>query len=286
VRSIQEGPRRLVVTADDFGAGVQVNEAVERAHREGVLSAASLMVGAPGAADAVTRARRLPGLRVGLHVVLVEGRPILPPRRVSRLIDGDGRFRIEMARAGARMFFDPVARRQLADEIEAQFAAFAATGLELDHVNAHKHFHLHPTIAGVILRVGARHRLRAARVPVEPRRIIAAIEPTKSQVIDAVVDATARACRARFRAAGVCVPDQVFGLAWSGRLTAPRLLALVRALPPGLSEIYLHPGLDGDFEGAAPGYCYAEEFAALIDPSVIAAVRHRGIAIGGFADFA
>ena len=146
--------RRLVITADDFGADASVNEAVEVAHCRGVLTAASLMVAAPAAADAVTRARRMPGLGVGLHLVLVEGHPALAPDLIPDLVDGAGLFRTDMARAGAAMFFLPRVRRQLAMEIEAQFAAFAATGLALDHVNAHKHFHLHPTIAGMILKIG------------------------------------------------------------------------------------------------------------------------------------
>jgi hopanoid biosynthesis associated protein HpnK len=279
-------PRRLIVTADDFGVAPAVNEAVERAHRQGVLTAASLMVGAPAAAAAVALAKALPSLRVGLHLVLVEGRPVLPPERVDLLVDADGRFRTDMAAAGARMFFDPRARRQLAAEIAAQFEAFAATGLPLDHVNAHKHFHLHPTIGGLMLKIGARFGLAAARVPVEPRAVIRAIEPRPSDPLDPVIDAVGALARARFRAAGVFVPDHVFGLAWSGNVTAPRLLALMEALPPGLSEIYLHPGLDGGFEGAAPGYRYAEELAALIDTEVIASVARRAITLGGFVDFA
>ena len=278
-------PRRLIVTSDDFGAAPAVNEAVERAHKEGVLTAASLMVGAPGAGDAVRRARALPSLRVGLHLVLVEGRPVLPPDRVPLLVDAEGRFRTDMARAGARIFFSPAARRQLAAEVRAQFEAFAATGLPLDHVNAHKHFHLHPTIAGAVLRESARFGCRRARVPVEPRAVVRAIEPVRGHPIDPVFDAVAALCRTRFRRAGMLIPDQVFGLAWSGAMTAPRLRALIEALPSGLSEIYLHPGLDGGFEGAAPGYRYVEEFAALVDRRVADAARQAGIVLGGFADF-
>lgn len=69
--------KRLVITADDFGAASEVNDAVEAAHGNGVLTAASLMVAAPATADAVARAKRIPSLRVGLHLVLVEGRPVL-----------------------------------------------------------------------------------------------------------------------------------------------------------------------------------------------------------------
>jgi hopanoid biosynthesis associated protein HpnK len=244
------------------------------------------MVAAPAAADAVARARSTPSLRVGLHLVLVEGRPVLPAESVPRLVGRDGRFRTDMAAAGARMFFDPAARAELAAEIAAQFAAFAATGLALDHVNAHKHFHLHPTIAGLIIAVGARYGLRAARAPVEPRAVISRIDKVPSGPLDGLVDWTAKLCRRRLRAAGLLVPDQVFGLAWSGAVSKLRLHDLIEALPPGLSEIYLHPALDGGFEGAAPGYRYADEFAALIDPWVIGAVRRSAATLGGFSDFA
>ena len=274
--------RRLIVTADDFGADVAVNEAVEIAHRQGVLTAASLMVGAPAAADAVARARAMPSLRVGLHLVLVDGRPTLPPREVSHLVDAAGDFRADMAMAGVRIYFHPAARRQLAAEIEAQFAAFAATGLVLDHVNAHKHFHLHPTIAGLILQAGARQGLKAARAPVEPRAVLAAIE---RGVVPAtpVVDFWAKAVRTRFRRAGLVVPDQVYGLRWSGAMVLPRLLGLIGGLPRGLTEIYLHPATHGAFKGAAPGYRYGEELAALIAPEVIRAAG--GLHRGGFGAF-
>ncbi len=158
---------RLIVTADDFGLHPAVNEAVELAHRDGVLRAASLMVAAPAMLDAVERARRLPGLAVGLHLVLADGVAVLPPARIPDLVDADGRFGDRMARDGVRFFFLPAVRRQLEAEIRAQFEAYAATGLPLDHVNAHKHFHLHPTVLSLILRIGRDYGLRAVRLPAE-----------------------------------------------------------------------------------------------------------------------
>jgi hopanoid biosynthesis associated protein HpnK len=277
--------RDLVVTADDFGGHIAVNDAVELAHREGILTAASLMVGAPAAADAVLRARSLPRLRVGLHLVLVEGRPVLPPDRVPLLVDSRGRFREDMAAAGATLFFHPGARRQLAAEITAQFEAFAATGLALDHVNAHKHFHLHPTIGDLMLRIGARFGLKAARLPYEPRAVLASLEPEAPPKAQPVVDTVVALARRRFARAGVRTPDQVFGLAWSGAMTADRLKGLIAALPSGLSEIYLHPATRAGFDGAAPGYRYEAELAALMDAEVIAATRDGGIRLGGFCDF-
>lgn len=276
--------KRLIVTADDFGAALQVNEAVERAHRHGILSAASLMVTGPAAADAVARARAMPSLRVGLHLVLVEGKPVLPASQVPDLVDASGHFRTDMARAGAAMFFLPKVRAQLAAEIEAQFAAFAATGLALDHVNAHKHFHLHPTIAKLMVAGAIAHRARGARVPLEPQAVLARIEPHRPSGVVALTAPFARALRARFRNAGIAAPDQVFGLAWSGAMTAARLKGLVENLPDGLTEIYMHPAT-GPYPGSAPGYRYDAELDALIQPELAGLLAASGVKSGGFGDF-
>jgi chitin disaccharide deacetylase len=276
--------KRLIVTADDYGAAPEVNQAVERAHRDGILSAASLMVAGAAANDAVQRARAMPGLRVGLHLVLVDGKPVLPAAAVPDLVDKSGNFRNDMARAGAAMFFLPRVRAQLAAEIEAQFAGFEATGLKLDHVNAHKHFHLHPTIAALIVKLGKKHSVRGARVPLEPQAVLGRIEKHKPSGVVALTVPFARGLRSRFRRAGITAPDHVFGLAWSGAMTVTRLAGLIEHLPEGLSEIYTHPAT-GPYPGSAPGYLYGEELAALTDPGLAGLIAAKGIRMGGFSDF-
>jgi hopanoid biosynthesis associated protein HpnK len=276
--------KNLIITADDYGAAPEVNQAVERAHRGGILSAASLMVAGAAAQDAVARAKTMPGLRVGLHLVLVEGKPVLPASAVPDLVDASGNFRTDMARAGAAMFFLPKVRAQLAAEIEAQFATFAATGLRLDHVNAHKHFHLHPTIAALMVKIGKAHGVKGARVPLEPQAVLGSVEKHRRSGVAMLTAPFARALRARFRRAGIASPDHVFGLAWSGAMTAERLAGLIDHLPPGLSEIYMHPAT-GPYSGSAPGYRYAAELAALTDPGLPAKLADGGIKTGGFADF-
>jgi len=276
--------KSLIVTADDFGAAPQVNDAVLDAHTNGILTAASLMVAAPAAADAVARARAKPSLRVGLHLVLVDGKPLLPAAQVPDLVGADGNFRNDMARSGAAMFFRPSVQRQLEAEIAAQFDAFAATGLVLDHVNSHKHFHLHPTIARLMVKYAAAHGATGARVPLEPQDVLARIEPRKASAVTAITQPFARSLRRRFARAGIASPDAVFGLAWSGAMTAARVRGIVENLPEGLTEIYLHPAT-GPYPGSAPGYLYREEHAALLDSTVIAATQGQGIRLGGFCDF-
>lgn len=278
------GVARLIVTADDFGAAIEVNEAVEAAHRSGILTAASLMVSGPAAGDAVARAVRNPSLRVGLHLVLVDGRPVLPPHSVSRLVNADGSFRCDMAAMGALFAASAAARRQLAAEIAAQFEAFRATGLALDHCNAHKHYHLHPLIGSLIASIGLSYGLRAARVPLEPAAILRKIEPSTPRLASLALLPWALLLRRRFRAAGIFTCDRVFGLQWSGGMTRDRLCGLIAHLPPGLSEIYLHPAT-APYPGCAPGYRYREELEVLTSPEAAAACRERALQLGGFADF-
>ncbi len=276
----------LIVTADDFGVAVEVNDAVEQAHTHGILTAASLMVGGGAVADAVARARRLPTLRVGLHIVLVEGRPVLPPAAIPDLVGPDGLFRRDMVASAVNMFFRPSVRRQLAAEITAQFEAYRATGLALDHVNTHKHFHLHPTIAGHILRIGQAYGLDAMRVPLEPRDILMKADGREKIAPAYVTGPWSALVRWRLGRAGVATGDRVFGLRWSGAMTTERVRGLIAHLPDGLTELYLHPATAGGFEGEAPGALYAEELAALTAPDVVAAVRASGARLGGFADLA
>lgn len=263
---------RLILNADDLGLSPQVNRAVETAHREGVLTAASLMVGEPAVAQGVEVARRNPRLAVGLHLTLTDGTPTLPPGRIPALVRPDGRFRDDMAGMGLALATSPAARDQLRAEIAAQFAAFRATGLPCDHLNAHKHYHLHPVIAAIAFAEAARHGIRAVRIPWEPPSLV----PGAGRALWPML-LWLRRLAARH---GLRAPDRVVGLRWSGAFTADRLAAVLPRLPAGVTEIYLHPATAGGFPGAAPGYRYAEELAALTDPRVRAACAR--LTTGGY----
>jgi hopanoid biosynthesis associated protein HpnK len=242
------------------------------------------MVAGSAAGDAVERARRLPRLRVGLHVVLVDGTPALPPEKVPGLVDASGHFRTDMVRLSFDIFMRPAVRAQLRAEIEAQFRAYQATGLALDHVNAHRHFHMHPQVASAIIAIGRRYGVHALRVPYEPHAVMAKVEPD-GRGFPALVAPWTRLLADLARRNGLLAPDHVFGLAWSGAMSAERLRRLIPHLPAGLTEIYFHPATRDSFADSAPGYRYAGELAALTDPEVIALMRRPDLALGGFSDF-
>ncbi len=255
----------VVFSADDFGLTESVNEAVEQAHRDGVLTQASLMVAGPAASDAVVRAQRLPGLRVGLHLVLVEGDSVLGHHASPQITGTDGRFGRDQASLGVRYFFSPAARRELAAEIRAQYAAFRATGLPLHHVDAHKHMHLHPTVAALLIDIGREFGLTRVRVPREPPRVLAACGHRPGWG-DYALYAWSRVLRGQVRRAGLDCDEQVFGIAWSGQMTEARVRRLLAHMPPGRSEIYFHPAIESDsaLQSLMPDYRHREEFEALL----------------------
>ena len=284
-------PKRfLIVTADDFGIHEAVNEAVSAASRAGVLTAASLMVGAPAAPDAVRRARELPQLRVGLHLVLADGLAVLPREQIPDLVDEHGRFGDGMWLDGVRYFALPGVRRQLEAEIRAQFAAFARTGLVLDHVNAHKHFHLHPTLLGMIVRVGREFGMGAVRVPHEPlwysTRGASGGPGLGAVAANAFLLPWVALMKARLRAAGIAHNDQVFGLANTGQVDENTLVEVLAKLPPGVTEVYLHPAVDtpGPITSTMADYRHSAELAALLSPRVAGAVAATGAILGGYGD--
>ncbi|GBR00687.1 hopanoid biosynthesis-associated protein HpnK [Asaia lannensis] len=277
--------RRLIVSADDFGLSEEVNEAIEIAHRDGLLSTASLMVAGPASVDAVRRAKRLPGLRVGLHLVVIEGDTALPGATIPAIATPDDRFGTSQLGLGIDYFFRPSARRALAREIEAQFRAFVASGLRLDHANAHKHMHLHPTVGRLLIETGLHYGLRHVRTPCEPPAPLAAAETHFDSLGASALRRWCGVLRHQIARAGMTTNDSCFGVAWSGQMRAGRVAGLVPHLPEGLSELYFHPALEQNalLQSLMPDYDQRGEFDALISPELRDAVRRSGIALTDWA---
>jgi hopanoid biosynthesis associated protein HpnK len=251
--------RRLITVADDFGLTESINEAVEQAATRGILTSASLMVGAPAFDDAVARARRCPSLHVGLHLVVIEGPAVLPPDAIPGLVDANGQFPSDQLRLGINYFFRPAMRRQLAAEIRAQFEKFAATGLKLDHANAHKHMHLHPTVGRLMIAIGQEFGLPAIRIPAESQGADSTFAETLLRRWCAIL-------RKQARRANLLTNDQILGLADTGHMTPSTVARLLANLPHGLTEMYFHPATrrDAALQRLMPGYEHMSELEALL----------------------
>lgn len=272
-----ESSRRLIVNADDFGASAAVNAAVIRAHSEGILTTASLMVNEPGFAEAVQLAKAHPRLGVGLHLTLLMGRSALPPAQIPGLVNAQGAFSDSPLGVGLRYFFQPALRAQLRAEIQAQFAKFRATGLPLDHVNGHLHLHFHPVVFDLLMHdaaaLGIRH-LRLTRDCLARSRRMGRGRWFYRLSHALIYDLLSRRARAPLAARGIRHAQITFGLLQTARVDEDYILRLLPELPPGDSELYSHPALPAG----------QPEFAALISPRVQQRVRELGITLIRYQD--
>jgi len=270
---------RLVVNADDFGSSRGANAAVLRAHREGILTSASLMVGGDAAEEAAAIARENPGLGVGLHLALACARPVLGPGQVPGLVGGDGRLDASPARAGLRFFLMRGLRRELAAEIEAQLGRFVRMGLRAGHLDGHCNIHLHPTVLGLVLERGRDWGLRSMRLTRDPWMLNLRLARGRHgyRASHALVfHLLSMFARRRLRRAGVGHVDRVFGLLQNDRVNEEYVLGLLGRLGPGTHELYCHPD-----EGA-----HREEAEALCSDRVRARVRELGIRLVRHEDVA
>jgi hopanoid biosynthesis associated protein HpnK len=262
--AIAAAPRRLIVNADDFGRSGSINEAVIRAHREGILTTASLMVTGAACGEAVSMAKANPGLGVGLHLTLLFGRSALTQAQIPGLVNSRNEFTSNPFKAGMAYYFNHRLRAQLRQEVHEQFKLFRATGLPLDHVNGHLHMHLHPVVFRILMDDAAELGIGCVRVTADPFWLN--LRLAKGQLLYRLSHAVifmALAARARrqLEKRGFGHTQRVFGLLQNARVDEGYIGRLLARLPEGDSELYSHPSLDN----------FNHEFAALISPRV----RHQ-----------
>ncbi|HSB09263.1 MAG TPA: hopanoid biosynthesis-associated protein HpnK [Blastocatellia bacterium] len=276
----------LIVNADDFGASKQVNEAVIRAFKEGVLTSASLMVTGEAFDHAVMLAKENPGLAVGIHLVTVVGRSVLPRSEIPSLVDEHGNFSNDPNGAGLRYFFSPRARRELRKELAAQFEKFQSTGLPLSHIDGHLHLHVHPVIFNAALELGSKYRARRMRVPVEERALALGFDRTsllRKTVHSVLFGALAWYMKKKLRERGFAFPERVYGNLQSGRMSEPYFLYVLDNLTSGISEIYFHPAAYAADKllNDAERQCLIE-FEALTSKRVKERIKQTGVELANY----
>ncbi len=269
--------RRLIVNADDFGRSRSINQAVIRAHREGILTTASLMVNGEAFDEAVELAQQNPTLGVGLHLTLICGKATCGRMEIPDLVNPAGEFSRSPVTTGTRYFFDRSLRLQLAREIGAQFAKFKATGLTLDHVNGHLNMHLHPTVFELLaarsLEWGI-HHMRVTDDPFALNRRLAGGQWLYRASHAFIFGRLARRARRVLARSNIRFTDHVFGLLQNARVDETFIVKLLNVLPRGDSELYSHPSLDE----------FRHEFDALVSPRVKAQVQQLGIQLVRYQD--
>lgn len=253
-------PRRLFVTADDFGYSSAVNRAVIKAYREGALRFASMMVNGEAAEEAAALAKENPGLGVGLHLDLCRSDPAL---------------------WGLRYFFVPRHRARVEPEIAAQLDKFASFGLRPTHVDGHFNIHVHPVIFPVLARLAKERGAPRIRLPAGEAAACLAQgwDKAPARLVNAAVFA-ALGRWLRSQAAGLDAPARCYGLLRSGTMREDYVLRILEDLPEGDAEIYFHPSDDPASAVASeptPTHHTITELEALLSPRLLEALRRARI---------
>lgn len=254
--------KSLIVTADDFGYSSEVNAAVRRAHREGILGFASLMVLRPAAAEAAAIAKDEPALGVGLHLELCADEP---------------------EKAGLRYFFDARARRGVEGEIRRQIEALLALGIKPTHADGHINIHIHPVIFPALCRLAREYGIPRVRMPsgeLSPSLSFPSQDPVVPKVALAGVFGAMNLWLRR-SARGLEVP-RTWGLLRSGLMSEDYVVWLIRNLPEGVTEIYCHPSADPDSAATdkpRPTHQTVSELRMLTSPRVREALESSGVSL-------
>jgi len=241
--------KALILNADDFGLTLGINEGIVRAHRDGILTSTTLMANAPAFDDAVKRAKENPSLGVGVHLVLIGGRPVAKPEEVASLVDDKGQLPQSLPNFVARVTSKAIRPEHMEKELESQIEKVRSMGIIPTHVDSHKHTHAHPSVMESVARVASALGIRRIRKPFEELRdswnsTRGARSVTMSQLAaSAAARVTSRSFATTCERYGLKSPDRFLGLARTGSISAPVLRSLIDTLCDGTTEIMLHPGI-------------------------------------------
>lgn len=275
---------RLIVNADDLGVSERVNEGIVRAHRSGIVTAASLMAAGRAFGHAVQCCRRVPELDLGVHLTLVAETPLL--QRESSLTGDDGRLPPSVGVFLRRCLADAIRMADIQAELSAQIERVLDHGLRPTHLDSHQHVHALPGIAQLVLRLSDRYRIPFVRVPVEEPHIDWPLSVHAASRWAGALALRTSWTMARLSGARTPVRRRLkfLGFTEGGRLTQTRLHRLLRKLRPGWAyELMCHPGFapdEPDIQGWR--YHHEQELRALTSTGILSEIAARGIHLIGF----
>jgi hopanoid biosynthesis associated protein HpnK len=285
--------KELIVNADDFGLTRGVNEGIVRAHREGILTSATLMANGPAFDDAVERAKQSPQLGIGCHLALVGGLAVAPREKIPSLADENGRLPRSIGLLAAKLSCGRVRTKDVETELRAQIEKIRRAGIEPTHLDTHKHSHAHPRVMNALGRVAGEFGITRVRKPIENLRDSwrtsrsEGVSLARSLLVSATIRVVASRFHAMSRTHGLRSPDHFLGLVLTGRMSGEALCRLIDTLSDGRTEIMVHPGVC-DAELAATGSRLQQqrqtELGGLLDTEVRERITKQGVRLISYRD--
>lgn len=274
--------KALIINGDDFGASKSINRAIIMAHREGILTSASLMVNGNAFDDAVVLAKRNPSLSVGIHLVLVQGKSTLSPREIPDIVNSAGYFSNNSVLAGLKYFFIKSMKKQIEKELRAQMEKYISAKLEITHINSHLNIHMHPTIFNIVLKLAEEFGVRNIRLTSDKFFLNLKLDRgalTYKLAHSLIFNLLATINKKKLRKHGFRFADVVYGLLQSGNMHESYVVSLLNNLKNGISEVYFHPDSlpSENWIGREANYKYVEEFQTLLNQKIKRMIEENSI---------
>ena len=285
--------RRLIVNADDFGLTPGVNRAIAEAHDNGIVTSTTLMANGGAFAEAVNLGNSLPRLSVGCHVVLVDGSPILPPDHVPSLVNDDGHFPAGFGTVAKSAIRKKLNSAEIELEVSAQIGKLQKAGVNVTHVDSHKHMHMFPLICAAVIRAAKNCEIRAIRNPFVPIKAIAVAHVARRPKLwtryteTRILRRYHRVFRELVSEAGMITTDGSFGVISTGTLDTSIFDAIAGSIPEGTWEFVCHPGyVDPELGSIRTRLRESreQELAILTSESARKALAERGVELISYAD--
>lgn len=281
--------KNLIVNADDLGWTEGVNRGIADAHRNGIVTSASLLANGTAFREAVELTKFLPNLGIGVHLNLSDGVPLAPPQSVPSLVNRSGEFEGGPESLLLKMAMRRLMLSEVESEWEAQMRRVRDVGIAPTHLDGHKHVHMLPGLFEVALRLAKKHGIEAIRVSHENSKLRAALSAGEEQRASVVLKQGVQArglkllasdAREKAEQAGISTADHFCGIAQTGTLTKEGVMRLLQSLPEGTTEMMCHPGYaDESLRGTATRLQSSrqKEIEILTDPDIRNVVASQAI---------
>ena len=279
--------KKLIINADDFGLHTLVNNGIIRGYENGLITSTSIMPSGKAFEDAAALALAHPELGIGVHLTLVAEHTLTDPAMIPSLTDAEGCMPANYGKFLLRFVQGEIALKDIRLELMAQIEKAIAAGINVTHLDSHQHLHVFPGIIDIVLDLARQYGIKAMRIPDEPYLFLQQRQGALPRVLARNgLTFLARLARKKAVKSGIAVPQHFFGMLSGGNMAEASLVQIIKQLPPGISEIMMHPGLNNEHLNAVYGWQYhwQNELQAVMSPAIRQFIKINGIQMISFGE--
>lgn len=274
--------KKLIISGDDFGLHESINDAVEIAHNNGILTSASLVVNGEAFEHALVIAKRNKNLGVGIHLTLNGERPVAPIQKIPSIIDNTGKLFEDHGEFCVKILRRKLLLEHVAIECDAQINRFLQAGLTPTHVDSHRHLHLFPPIFKILTSILKKYNIKNIRWMNIPW------SDCSGTGINKIVFLLFMQYTRFLKDREYKHPDYFLGFFKSGDMDIDYLRAVLIGLKEGVTEINFHPGINNSLIGKRYGFwseyhkwkCdWEKEFSLLLNSDIKKIIKSNNISL-------